>query len=88
MITLSAKRTHAANDAAVVTLREFVAGPENRVAVATMQRLTEQWSPVASPQEPSPQEHNTEEHGAGTQNPAAPPVPSPIVFYGPPGTGK
>lgn len=78
VITLSAKRTHAANDAAVVTLREFVAGPENRVAVATMQRLTEQWSPVASP----------EEHNAGERNPAALPVPSPIVFYGPPGTGK
>lgn len=88
VITLSARRTRAANDAAVVTLREFVAGPENRVAVATMQRLTAQWSPAANPEERNPGEHNIGEGSAGTQNPVAPPAPSPIVFYGPPGTGK
>lgn len=72
VVTLSLGRNAAADGAAVVTLREFVAGPENRLAAATVQWLIGQWLVG---------KRMCESNADQTS-------PSPIVFHGPSGTGK
>lgn len=77
VVTLSLERTGTADGAAAVTLREFVAGPENRLAASTVNWLTAQWLTG---------QWLTDEgllnRGRDQKNP------SPVVFHGPPGTGK
>lgn len=82
--TLSLGRTLAANDAAGAALREFVAGPENRLATATVQWLADQWANGKL----STGKRLTEQPLPGQCLLDGQANPSPIVFHGPPGTGK
>lgn len=72
VVTLSLGSNATADGAAVVTLREFIAGPENRLAAATVQWLVGQWLIAKRLCESDADQTN----------------PSPIVFHGPSGTGK
>jgi len=65
----------------VVVLRQFVAGPENRLALVAVERLLEQGAALANRTETSKgDDHEIQRAGAASF--------SPLVLYGLPGTGK
>lgn len=81
VVTLSLGRSDAADGAAPGMLREFVVGPENRLAAAAIAQLLSLGGDGSA---------GNATEGAAYSNgfATARPHPSPIVFYGPPGTGK